>query len=141
MPRVIHIGLRAYAMVGAFCGWFFVPTGIIWILKGPESGSWKICVFGLSICLFCFVLLLRYKLVIEPDGVVCTDYFGRVKRVAWTDIRRKVLVVTRDRRQKPRVLRLLGASDVLLLHIPLVFLRRSDSEYLVRDVFQVTTLG
>lgn len=141
MTRVIHSGLRAYLMVGGFWALLIIPSGAIWAIKGAENGFWKECVAASLLCLFCFALLLRYKLVVEPDGVVCRGYFGRVKRVAWTDIRRKVLIVSRDRRQNPRVLRLIGKSDALLLHIPLIFLGRSDSEYLVRDVFKVTKFG
>ena len=60
------------------------------------------------VCLSCFVLLLRYKLLIDSSGIVCTNFFGGVKRIAWTDIRRKILVVSRNRKQSPRTLRVSG---------------------------------
>jgi len=141
MPRIIRLGLRAYLWVGGIFAWFVVLSAIALITRGPETGALKILVPASCLWLVCYFLLWRYSLSLNSEGITCRDYFGRVKRVAWTDIRRKVLVVSRDHKQKPRVLRLIGASDALLLHIPLIFLCQSDSEYLVRDVFKVSKFG
>ena len=135
MPRTIRAGLRAYLLVGGVFAWFIIPSAAVWITRGGQTGAWKICAPASFLCLVCCFLLWRFALLVAADGITCTDFFGKVKYVEWSDIRRKILI--RSRNQKPAHLRLMGESNQLLFSIPLGLCSRADSEYLMRDVFKV----
>ena len=136
MSKTVHAGLKTYLPVGLVAAFLAALQILILIFRGSQKDVWiaLFIVVGLY-SLFCLVMS-QHKLVVTPDGVSRADLLCRTRHVAWADVRKRIILVSRTG-QKPGRIDLLGDSDRLLLSVPIGFYSRADSEYLMRDVFKI----
>ena len=136
MSKTVHAGLRSYLPFGLVAVFLASLQIVILILRGSQKDVWiaLFIIVGLYL-LFCLVMS-QHKLIVTPDGVSRGDLLCRTRYVAWADVRKRVILVSRTS-QRPGRIDLLGDSDRLLLSVPIGFYSRADAEYLMRDVFKI----
>jgi len=136
MRKTVHAGPRTYLPFGVVAAFLVALQILILIIRGSQKDVWiaLVIIVGLY-SLFCLVMS-QHKLIVTPEGVARADLLCRTRYVAWADVRKRVILVSRTS-QRPGRIDLLGDSDRLLLSVPIGFYSRADAEYLMRDVFKI----
>jgi len=136
MSKTIHPGLRSYLPFGAIALFLALLQILILIRRGSQKDVWiaLFVIIGLY-SLFC-LFMSRHRLIVTADGISRAGLLSRTRYVAWADVRKRIISVSRTN-ERPGRIDLLGDSDRLLLSVPIGFYSRADADYLMRDVFKI----